>query len=305
MALRSMTGFGRAHGMARGFEITVEVRSVNHKGLDVKVSAPSWLANLETRMLQTIRGWINRGRVNVRLDVTLASRSDVTDNTFSLFNNNIARAYIRHLDQLRADLSIVEPIRLDHILSLPNVFQTPDQVADPDDLWPVIQERCEDALKALTAERDREGEVLTRDFDKRLKLLSQHIDANEAAVPRSKDHFYNRLKERLEESLTRYGLGDIPEERLLQEVILHSERCDITEEIIRARAHVQVLQKLLLHHDPQEDGSVGKKMDFYFQELIRETNTMGSKSQSADIASSVVEMRSEIDRMREQVLNVE
>ena len=100
MALRSMTGFGRAHGMARGFEITVEVRSVNHKGLDVKVSAPSWLANLETRMLQTIRGWINRGRVNVRLDVTLASRSDVTDNTFAEALDSAAPSGTRLKDEV-------------------------------------------------------------------------------------------------------------------------------------------------------------------------------------------------------------
>ncbi|MEL6178375.1 MAG: DUF1732 domain-containing protein, partial [Myxococcota bacterium] len=200
---------------------------------------------------------------------------------------------------------IVEPLRLDHILSLPNVFQTPDQVADPEELWPVILERCKEALGALAAEREREGAVLAQDFQKRLTLLLKHIDENEAAVPRSKEHFYDRLKERLAEALARYELNDIPEERLLQELILHSERCDITEEIIRARAHVQVLQRLLAHHDPSEDGSVGKKIDFYLQELIRETNTMGSKSQSADIASNVVEMRSEIDRMREQVLNIE
>jgi uncharacterized protein (TIGR00255 family) len=126
----------------------------------------------------------------------------------------------------------------------------------------------------------------------------------EVELPSCQKHFLDRLKERVSEVVRQFEIEDISEERLLQEVIIFADRSDIAEEITRARAHISALTALIKENDPKQGEPVGKKLDFYFQELIRETNTMGSKSQSGVIARCVVEMRSEIDRLREQVLNV-
>ncbi len=306
MALRSMTGYGHSQRRALGLEWTCDVRSVNHKGLEVRVSAPAWLLALEGQVQEVIRRHLSRGRVHVNLHVEMARAGEDAGGEVPLFDAERARQLLRHFDQLRTQLRLSEPVRLEHLLTFPGVIRRVEESVALEEAGEPLGALLEAALVALNAERDREGQVLAQDFLTRLDNVQRHIDQIAQEVPQVRDALLARLRERLAEPMRQLGLGEIPEERLLQEVILYADRSDITEEITRARAHIARLRELIERFDPaQEGGGVGKKMDFYFQELIRETNTMGSKSQNERIAVCVVENRSEIDRMREQVLNIE
>lgn len=301
MALRSMTGYGRAQGEGAGLVFSVEVRSVNHRGLDVKVNTPHWLSAVEARVLGAIRSHVRRGRVALRVDVEPSERAD----SAGPIDVEQAKRYKAHLEALREALGLDDPVRLDHILANSELFRQPDRWVDPEVAWEVLEPCVGEALTRLNAARDREGEALAADFDARLERIERWVTSNEGAVGETVQHYRERLKARLDEALEAMQVPELAQERLLQEVVIFADRCDITEELTRSKAHVVALRRLIASHAPATDGAIGKKLDFYLQELIRETNTTGSKSQSATIAANVIDIRSEIDRMREQVLNVE
>lgn len=300
MGLRSMTGFGRSQALALGFDWDLDIRSVNHKGLEVRISGPSWLGPIEPIVQEVVRRYAQRGRFAGTLRATRASGGEEAP----IFDLEAAREVHRQLEQLRAALHIEAPVTLEQVLAFSEVRRPVDRTLDLEAVEPVLVRLAEEAMQRLVAERDREGVVLTEDFLTRLRRVRANVDAIEAEGPRLKEEAFARLKDRVLDVVARHGLGEIPQERLWQEIILSADRADVTEEITRARAHIDSLIALIEGFDPSAE-SVGKRLDFYFQELIRETNTTGSKSQSAVIAQRVVENRTEIDRMREQVLNVE
>jgi len=303
MPLRSMTGFGRSQRLALGFDWDFDVRSVNHKGLEVRVSAPSWMGAVEPIVQDVIRRYAQRGRFTGALRVTRASGEG--GDAAPMFDVAVAAQVHRQLEGLRQALQLEAPVTLEQVLAFGEVRRPVDESFDLAAAEPIIVGLAEEAMERLVVERDREGAALTEDFLYRLGRLAANVDAIEVEGPRIKEECFARLTERVADVVARHALGDIPDERLWQEVIVYADKADITEEITRARAHLESLIGLIGAFDPGQDGSVGKRLDFYFQELIRETNTMGSKSQSAAIAQRVIDNRSEIDRMREQVLNVE
>ncbi len=302
MALRSMTGFGRASAQIDEVEWIVEVRSVNHKGLDVKANLPTAVVALETRFVALARQKLSRGRVEVRVKM---SSDTVGGRPRPVLDLAAMERLYHQLNGLRETLAIEQPVDMSNLLALHTlILQDPQNVLQVETIGPALETLVKEALDALVAERDREGLVLAQDLSARLHTILSHIDGIEAELPNIKDRYLEKLRERVGEVVERFSLDQIPEERFVQEVILFAERSDIAEELTRARAHARMLLSLIETHRPAQDGPVGKKLDFYFQELIRETNTMGSKSQSAIIASHVVEMRGEIDRLREQALNI-
>lgn len=299
MALRSMTGFGRANVEVDDIDVIVEIRSVNHKGLDVKVGVPGSLSGIETRVLKLVKRNLHRGRVDVR--IKLGARGG---NSRYVLDFDAARQLAAQLEDLRNKLGMAQPVEIADLLKVRDqIFVDPSESSFGEGLWPEVLAVVQKALDLHIDERNREGEVLASDLSARLLKIKQNLSVVEEEIPRCKDEYLAGLRERLAETVERFGLAEIPEERLLQEVVIFADRSDVAEEITRANAHVEMLLGLIASHDPSKD-PVGKKLDFYFQELIRETNTLGSKSQSAVIAGCVVEMRSEIDRLREQVLNV-
>ncbi len=303
MALRSMTGFGSANGEVQGIRVMVEVRSVNHKGLDIKMAVTGTLSSLEPHLLRQLRGRLTRGRVHLRVsrDGGPAGTSGATP----VFDLNAAANLMTQLQALRQAAGLEDPIKLEHLLSMPGlVVRDAEATLDLQKAWPEVEALVGQALTELISERDREGQALADDMLGRLDKIGQQVTRIEAELPVWRQERLQRLKTRVEEMIETLQAEAISSERLAQEMILLCERTDITEELTRARAHLVALVDLIQGHDPQSDGPVGKKLDFYFQELIRETNTMGSKSQSEVIAGCVVDMRSEIDRLREQVLNV-
>jgi uncharacterized protein (TIGR00255 family) len=301
MALWSMTGYGRAEGEVGGLPVSVEVRSVNHKGLDVKIAAPGSLGPLEAAMLQAVRERLGRGRVDVRVRLGGGGNG----RGVPVVDVEAARALYAQLDGLTRALGMVEAVTLGQLLSVRDVvLRDPDEVSLGEASWPAILAVLGAALELHVAERAREGEALAADMRARLVSILGHVEAIAQELPRCQEGYLERLRERVKEAVARFGLGELPEERLMQEVILFAERSDVTEELVRARTHAEMLLRLIDAHDPAKDGPVGKKLDFYFQELNREANTTGSKSQSVEIAARVVEIRGELDRLREQALNL-
>jgi uncharacterized protein (TIGR00255 family) len=301
MALRSMTGFGQAGGLVGDVEIVVQIRSVNHKGLDAKVSLPSALLPLETKVLGVVRERMGRGRVEVKV------RTEVPGGAarpLPVFNDDAVRALASRLRAACDVADVQAPLQPSDLLAFREALTVDPRERIGVDVWPVLEGLLVEALTGNLDERDREGAALTADMVARLTTIGERIESIAAVWPSLRDGHMERLRERVTEAVARFGVEEVSEDRLIQEVILVADRSDISEEITRARAHVERLLGLIQGHKPAADGPIGKKLDFYFQELMREANTTGSKSHSEVIAGHVVEIRSEIDRLREQVLNV-
>jgi uncharacterized protein (TIGR00255 family) len=290
--IRSMTGFGAGRGSAAGEELDVEVRSVNHKFCEVKVRLPRELAALEVDAAKAVRERLARGGVDVTVrraggGGAIAPRVDVA----------LAEAYARAFADVQARLGLPGAVTLADVVGAEGVIRLDERALDLEAAREGLRAALAAALDALVAMRAREGEALARDVAGRLDAVEALVARGAELVPQTVEHHRARLAERIEE-LTR-GIALDPA-RLAQEVALFADRTDVTEEVTRLRSHLAQARALLSGAEP-----AGRKLDFLVQEMHREVNTIGSKSQSAEIAAIVVAAKAEIERMREQVQNVE
>jgi uncharacterized protein (TIGR00255 family) len=290
--IRSMTGFGSGRGAAGGEELDVEARSVNHKFCEVKVRLPRELAALELEIVKTAKDRLARGGVEIAIRrsagaAALAPRVDVP----------LAESYARAFAEIQARLGLPGPVTLADVLGADGVVRLDERAVDVDAAREALRRGLALALEALVAMRAREGEALARDLGGRLDTVEALVERVAALAPQTVEHHRARLAERIAE-LTR-GVPLDPG-RLAQEVALFADRTDVAEEVTRLRSHAAQVRALLAVAEP-----AGRKLDFLVQEMHREANTIGSKSQSAEIAGSVVALKAEIERMREQVQNVE
>jgi uncharacterized protein (TIGR00255 family) len=290
--IRSMTGFGAGHGAAGGEALDVEVRSVNHKFCEVKVRLPRELAALEPEALKLVKERLARGGIDVSIrrgsaGGGLAPRVDLA----------LADAYARAFEALRARLGLPGAVTLADVAAADGVLRLDEPALDLEAARAALRTAMTQALEALVAMRAREGEALATDLAGRLDGTEALVSRAAALVPQTVEHHRKRLAERVEE-LTR-GIPLDPS-RLAQEVALFADRTDVTEEVTRLRSHLAQARNLLKGGEP-----AGRKLDFLVQEMHREVNTIGSKSQSAEIAAIVVTAKAEVERMREQVQNVE
>lgn len=290
--IRSMTGFGAGHGVAAGEELDVEVRSVNHKFCEVKVRLPREYAALELEAAKLVKERLARGGVDVSIRRVagaggLAPRVDA----------QLAEAYARAFAELQARLGLATGATLTDILSADGVVRLDERDVDLDAAREAVRAGLSAALEALVEMRAREGAALARDLAGRLDTIEALAARVTALTPEAVDHHRARLEERVAELARGIALDPA---RLAQEVALLADRSDVTEELIRLGSHVAQVRGLLASGEP-----AGRKLDFLVQEMHREVNTTGSKSQSAEIAGVVVALKAEIERMREQVQNVE
>jgi uncharacterized protein (TIGR00255 family) len=287
-----MTGFGAGHGAAGGEELDVEVRSVNHKFCEVKVRLPRELAALELEVAKAVKERLARGGVEVAVrrpgnGAGLAPRVDVA----------LAESYARAFRELQDRLGLGGGVTLAEVLAADGVVRLDERTVSVDAAREALRAALGAGLDALCEMRAREGEALARDVEARLALVEDGVGRVAALAPQVVEHHRARLAERVAE-LTR-GVPLDPA-RLAQEVALLADRTDVTEELTRLRSHVAQARALLGQDEP-----AGRKLDFLVQEMHREVNTIGSKAQSAEIAALVVSLKAEIERMREQVQNVE
>jgi uncharacterized protein (TIGR00255 family) len=290
--IRSMTGFGSARGSAAGEELDVEIRSVNHKYCEVKVRLPRELAALEVDAAKAVRERLARGGVDVSV-----RRAGAAGSVAPRVDAALAEAYARAFAEVKARLGLEGAVTVADVVGAEGVVRLEERALDVEAAREALRGALSSALDALLAMRAREGEALGRDLAARLDAVEGLVARAAALVPQTVEHHRARLAERVAE-LTR-GIALDPA-RLAQEVALLADRTDVTEEVTRLRSHLSQARALLAGAEP-----AGRKLDFLVQEMHREVNTIGSKSQSAEIAALVVSAKAEVERMREQVQNVE
>ena len=290
--IRSMTGFGTGRGGEGGEAVEAEVRSVNHKYCEVKARLPRELGALETDIGRWVKERLARGGVEVSI-----RRSSARGALSPRVDAQLAAEYARAFEEVRARLGLSGEVSLADVLAADGVVTLEERSVDLESARGATAAAVAAALTELLAMREREGGALARDIEGRLSVVEGIAGRLAEAAPRTLETYRARLAERVAE-LSR-GLAPDPV-RLATEVALFADRTDVTEELTRLGSHVAQMRGLLASGEP-----AGRKMDFLVQEMHREANTVGSKSQSAEAAAAVVSLKAELERVREQVQNVE
>jgi len=291
--MRSMTGYGRGDADHAGTKFSVELNSVNRKQSDIVINLPRDLAGLEPRIRQAINEKISRGRMNVVVGLHQGANGAAA----LALDTVLARSYHDAMLTLQKELSAPGEITIGTILQAPGVMRSPEQSVDADEAWPTVQRALTTALGELIKMREREGKHLAKDLIHRLKVLRQEIKAIRALYPDVVKKYRAALMERIQKA----GL-DLPveDERLLKEVTIFADRSDISEELTRLESHLAQFAHHLRKNEP-----VGRTLEFITQEIFRELNTLGAKSNDAGISQHVVACKAELEKIREQIQNLE
>jgi uncharacterized protein (TIGR00255 family) len=291
--IRSMTGYGSADIERDGQRLTAEVRSVNHRFCEVSVRAPKVMGLFEDQIRQLVSERYSRGKFN--LTITWTGAGD-TGEVLKL-NETVADRYVALLEQLRQRYHIDHGLDLKTLAGLPDVFEWEHSALSDDETWELIKTLVLGACDNMSAMKTREGEALATDFSARLKLIRQHLTIVSERAPMRPPEARERLMSRLKALLGDVEMDPI---RVAQEVAMMADRLDCSEECVRLAAHLDQFRALM-------EGSelAGRKLNFLLQEMNREANTIGSKSNDVEITRSVIVIKEEIERLREQVQNVE
>jgi len=291
--IKSMTGYGRGEWQAEGKRVEVEVKSFNHRYLDISPHLPRKLTPLEAQVRNFIKLRVSRGRIEVFVQI---EESSLGEQKLEL-DLSLAKDYHLALKALQEALGIPGEIRLETLANFREIFTRKEVETDPAKEWASLQMALERALDSLEGMRRSEGLILREDFLNRLQGLEQMVQRIEGKAPSTLQACRDRLAERVQELAGGMPVDDV---RLAQEVAYLAERSDIAEELVRIRSHLTQFREMLDRSEP-----VGRKLEFLLQEVNREANTIGSKANDATIAQITVEIKSELERMREQVQNVE
>lgn len=291
--LRSMTGFGKCQLSQEGRKISVEIKTINHRFLDLSIRMPRSMIALEEVIRREIRKRIARGRVEVF--VTYAS--EAPDAREAFVDMSLAGAYARAAREISIALEIENDLRVSHVLSLPDVVTFSDSEAEIELLKDLLTSAVDEACAELVRAREREGLELEKDISGRLSILEKLADEIGERAEAVVEEYRDRLAERVRVLASNMKLDPM---RMAQEVAVFADRCDVTEEVIRVRSHIGQFRTLLESSEPQ-----GRNLDFLLQELNREFNTIGSKSQDRDLAKNVIEAKGQVEKIKEQIQNIE
>lgn len=291
--MRSMTGFGRGLATGDGIRALVEIRSYNHRFLDSSVRMPGEFAGLEDRIRKELQAVFQRGRLDVYASLEeSAGRDRIVE-----VDGVLAKRYHDGLVGLAEELKVPGEGLLALVVGLPGVVRTRETPLDLERVWQALGPAVREAAAALQAMRQVEGEAIARDLIHRIARIAYLTGEIGAKAPLLTEEYRQRLTRRVGELLRDQVVG---EERLTTEIVLYAERSSITEELVRLESHLEQFRNLTAADEP-----VGRKAEFILQELVREVNTIGSKTQDPEIGRSVVEMKSELEKVREQIQNVE
>jgi uncharacterized protein (TIGR00255 family) len=291
--LKSMTGYGRAEGETGLGKVLVETRSVNHRYSDINIKLPRQLASFETRIKELIRSYVSRGRV----DVSLKIDSGEGEKTQLSVDLHLARQYYGALQALKENLQLKDEVTLSMLAGAKDLIKAKEEVGDIELYWQEMIPVFKESLLELDRMKRSEGEVLGKDLQNRLESIRQLLQEIKHFFPLRLEAYQNRLRERIRSLLS--GI-EVDPNRFQQEVAFMAERADVTEEIVRMDSHLAQFALLLRGEEP-----VGRKMDFLLQEIHREVNTISAKANNAEISQRVVEIKSELEKIREQVQNIE
>jgi uncharacterized protein (TIGR00255 family) len=293
MSIKSMTGFGRGETQVGNRVWTAELRCVNNRFLDLKIKLPKGYCALEDRIRKLVATYLQRGRVDLAVNLS----GDFSDLMKVSVNIELARTYKNALIHLAQELSVRGAVDLPLLAAFPDILVREQEDEDLESIWAVLSQTIEEALGQCDSMRQREGDALLVDFSQRLHSFSETLEQVAEAVPGLLEQRKALLQERLEKLL---GGVQIDPMRLVQEVVILADKTDVTEEIVRLRSHMQQFRSIVT-----ENGAVGRKLDFLIQEFLREVNTLASKISDAHIAHLTVELKSELEKMREQIQNIE
>ncbi len=292
--IQSMTAFGRSQKEGLGFSITVEIRSLNSRNLDTVLRLPKNFAEFEDPCRKLIAQVLRRGRVEVNVQIeTKAIQARVPR-----LNMDYARFYWEQLEELHRQLPQTAPPTLDHLLQVPYLYEPAEAVFEREALKTLLTDALAAALQQVQQMKAQEGAALREDCLSRVTTLRSDLSVIESQVENILDDHRERLRERIQELL---GDAQLDENRLLQEVALIADRSDINEEIVRLRSHLEQMEALLCDTAPAD----GRRLDFLTQEMHREVNTMGSKTGDLGTIHTVIAMKTEIGKLKEQVQNIE
>ncbi|MEB3101246.1 YicC/YloC family endoribonuclease [Ferviditalea candida] len=294
--IHSMTGFGQAGGTACGFHVLIDLKSVNHRYCEIMVRMPREWAALEERFKKSIQSLVKRGRV----DVFVTVEREVDASRTVEVNWPLVDGLLKAAEQLSARYSFQDTLSLKDLLSVPEVIRIDEN--DPEDssdeMEDLLMKCLQDALNQLIEMRETEGKHLFIDLEERITVLESLYEDMMRTAPRVVEEYRDKLMHRIRDVLADSAAFD--ETRFAMEVALMADRSNIEEELTRLRSHFRQFRQLLLAADP-----VGRKLDFLIQEMNREVNTIGSKANHSGLAAKVIEMKAEMEKIREQVQNIE
>ncbi len=291
--IRSMTGYGSAEEIVNGRDIRVEIKSVNHRYFEYSARVPRSCGFVEERMKRLLSGAISRGKVDV--GVTIQAVEGV-DEAISV-NREVVKNYVEALRGIKNEFDLADDLSLSSIARFPDVFTVVKAETDEEALWKDIESVAKKALASFVEGREAEGERLKADVLKKIDFIEEKVAFVEERSPETVKEYRAKLYEKMREVLEN---NQIDENRILQEAAIYADKVAVDEETVRLRSHMKELRKTLDKSEP-----IGKSLDFRIQEVNRETNTIGSKCSDAEIADTVIEMKNTIEKIREQIQNIE
>lgn len=291
--IKSMTGFGRYEYEDASRKITVEVKSVNYRYLDVNIKMPKKLNFFESAIRTLLKEYIERGKVDIYI-----TYEDFTENNLSLqYNKALAGEYLKYLNQMAEEFGLENDIRVSTLSRYPEVFAMEEQPVDEDELWSSLEKALRGAFEPFVESRVREGENLKKDLCEKLDNMVSYVDFIEERSPQIIVEYRARLEEKLRELLADNQLDD---SRIAQEVTIFADKICVDEETVRLKSHILSMKDSL-----NAGGSVGRKLDFLAQEMNREANTILSKSNDLKISDTGISLKTDIEKVREQIQNIE
>ena len=291
--IKSMTGFGREQGIVDGYEIQVEIRSVNHRYFEFSSRLPRSFSYLDEKLKSFVSERVSRGKVEVSVTI---SKTEGVEAEIEV-NQEIAAGYVNALRNANIKLGLNDDLSLSDITRFPDVFKIQKVQDDEEVVWNAVKQICFEALNRFINMRETEGQKMYEDISSRLDFIEEKTNEIEKISPLISESYKNRLYSKIKETLED---RDIDEQRVLTEVAIFSDKIAVDEETVRLHSHVSQLRELINSSEP-----VGRKLDFLVQELNREVNTIGSKAQDLSVTKTVVELKSEIEKIREQIQNIE
>ncbi|MCR4850881.1 MAG: YicC family protein [Lachnospiraceae bacterium] len=291
--IKSMTGFGRFEVQEQDRKICVELKSVNHRYLDVNLKMPKKLNFFEAAIRNELKNYIERGKVDVFITYEDYSESNVCVK----YNKDIAEDYYKYLKQMAVDFNLDDDVRVSTLSRYPEVFSMEEQTVDEEALWSLLLKAIKGAAESFVKTRITEGENLRRDLLSKLDTMLGHVEFIEKRSPEIVTEYRQKLRDKVAELIDD---SKIDESRLMMEVTIFADKVCVDEELVRLRSHIETMKDNLI-----EGGSIGRKLDFMAQEMNREANTTLSKCNDLSVSQCAIELKTEIEKVREQIQNIE
>ena len=290
---KSMTGYGRAQKILAGRDILVEIRSVNHRYYEFSARVPRAYGYIEEKLKSFLNGRISRGKVEVSVSIAAVEAAD----TLIEINKAVAKGYVDALRSVGGELGLADDLTLSQLVRLPDIFTVRKTADDEEQIWNSVKTVADEAVSKFISMREAEGLKMKEDVLERADIIERLVDEVERLSPISAENYRSKLYSRLCEVLAD---KNIDEQRIVTEAAIFADKTAVAEETVRLKSHIRQLRDMLALDEP-----VGRKLDFLIQEFNREANTIGSKAQDIAVTKIVVDLKSEIEKIREQIQNIE